>query len=135
MCNYNLNIKQLIRIICFVIVPFTGNAQHLDSLSYCSYPNMEVQPPFKMQELLNIFLENHQNKMPDCFDPTGTFYYNITILADGTVALFNLECVSNNQSCIISVDDISKLEKWTSAKQNGNNCNYKMRFKTEIHFE
>jgi hypothetical protein len=73
--------------------------------------------------------------MPDCFDPSGTFYFNIIIHDDGTVALLNLECLSNNSSCFINVHDVSTLEKWIPASQNGKNCNQKMRFKTYICFE
>jgi hypothetical protein len=135
MGNYKQRMRHLINIICFAIFPLLGCAQEVDSLIFCDYPDEEAHPPFKIHELLNVLLDNRQNELPDCFDPSSTFYYNIIILNDGTVAEYNLECVINGQSCYISVDDVSKLEKWTPAKQNGKNCNQKMRFKTYIHFE
>ena len=135
MGNYKQRMRHLINIICFVIFPLIGSAQEVDSLIFCNYPDEEAQPPFKIHELLNVLLDNRQNELPDCFDPSSAFYYNIIILSDGTVAEYNLECVINGQSCYILVDDVSKLEKWTPAITNGKNCNQKMRIKTYIHFE
>jgi hypothetical protein len=127
--------KHLNKIICFAFLPLIGSAQKADSLIFCNYPDVEAQPPYKIHELRNIILDNGQNELPDCFDPSGSFYYNIVILSDGTVTECNLECVINGQKCSISVRDVSKLEKWTPAIANGKNCNQKMRIKTYIHFE
>jgi hypothetical protein len=127
--------RNLFNIICFAIFPLFGGAQEIDTLLYCNYPDKDAQPPYNINDLLNIVLDNNQNEMPDCFDSKGEFYYNIIILKDGTVAMCNLECVINGQSCYISVQDDSKLVKWTPAVSNGKNCNQKMRFKTYIHFE
>ena len=135
MGNDKQHIRRLIKIICFTILPLTGTAQDVDSLIYCNDPDTEARPPFEMHELLHLVLDNHPNGIPECFDPNGTFYFNIIILADGTVTLLNLECVSNNQSCIISIDDISKWEKWIPAVQNGKNCNQKLRIRTHINFD
>jgi hypothetical protein len=135
MINYNHRIKHLIIIIFITIFPFVGITQLSDSLVYCEHPDNDAQPPFKIHELLNIILDSQHNEMPDCFDPSGTFYFNIIIHDDGTVALLNLECLSNNSSCFINVHDVSTLEKWIPASQNGKNCNQKMRFKTYICFE
>ena len=135
MGNEEQRMRHLIMIFCFAVFPLLGSAQEVDSIKYCSSPDEDAKPPFKMHELFNIIMDNHHNQMPDCFDPNSQFYYNITILDDGTVEVFNLECVINGQSCFITVDDVSKLEKWTPAIANGQNCNQKMRIKTYIHFE
>jgi hypothetical protein len=135
MGNDKHRMKHLTSLIYIAIFPFVGITQQSDSLVYCEHPDNDAQPPFKIHELLNIILDSQQNEMPECYDPSGAFYFNIIIHDDGTVALLNLECVINNSSCIINVDDVSKLEKWIPASQNGKNCNQKMRFKTYIHFE
>lgn len=134
MCNDWRNMKHLIGVIYFSIFPLLCSAQ-LDSLTYCLFPDKEAEPPFKTHELLNVLLDNHQHELPDCFDLASTFYYNIIILEDGNVAEYNLECVFNGNSCFISVDDVSKLDKWKPAISDGKNCNQKMRIKTYIHFE
>lgn len=135
MSNDKQRMRDLIIIICFAIFPLIGSAQEIDSLVFCDYPDQEAQPPFKIHELLNVLRDNRQSEMPDCFDPNSEFYYNIIILNDGTVAMFNLECMDDGKSCYISVDDVSKLEKWTPAVTNGKKCNQKMRIKSYIHFE
>jgi hypothetical protein len=125
----------IIGIIYFAVFPLIGTAQEDDSLVFCNFPDQEAQPPFKTHELLNVLLDKRTDELPDCFDPGSQFYYNIIILEDGSVAEYNLECVINGQSCYISVNDVSQLEKWTPAVMNGKNCNQKIRIKTYIHFE
>ena len=55
--------------------------------------------------------------MPDCFDPIAQFYINVIILDNGSVALLNLECVKESESCYITVDDLLKLENSELKKQ------------------
>ncbi|MDG1333518.1 MAG: hypothetical protein P8P74_14375 [Crocinitomicaceae bacterium] len=120
-------------VIYMAISPLFGITQQRDSLVYCEYPDTEAQPPYRINKLLNIVLDNHQVDTSDCIRVDSRFYYNIIILGDGSVSLLNLECVNDNQSCFISVDDPSKLEKWKPATKNGENCNQKMRIHVYIH--
>ena len=117
------------------LFPVFGNAQEIDTLMYCDYPDTEAKPPYNNNEILNIIILNQNNEIPDCFAPDARFYYNITILEDGTVAILNLECIVENESCFLTVDDVSQLEKRMPASKNGKNCNQKMRIKTYIHFK
>ena len=127
-------VKLLISI-CFSFLPLLGSAQEIDSLVFCEYPDEDAQPPFKRNELLHIILDDQPDDSPDCITTDGAFYYNIIILEDGSIALLNLECVSDSKSCFLSVDDTSKLEKWIPAVTNGENCNQKMRIKVYIHLQ
>jgi hypothetical protein len=127
--------KHLIVIFHIVISPLIGITQQNDSLIYCDYPDTEAKPPFRFKELLLVLLNNENKEMPDCFNPIAQFYINVIIQEDGSVVLLNLECVTENESCYITVNDLSKLEKWIPATLNGKTCTQKMRMKTYIHFE
>ena len=134
MGNEVQGMRHLIIILYIAIFPLIGIAQQSNSLIYCDYPDTEAKPPFRFNELVLLILDENK-EMPDCFDPIAQFYINVIILDNGSVALLNLECVIESESCYITVDDLLKLEKWIPATQNGKNCNQKMRMKTYIHFE
>lgn len=128
--------KDLLMTLCFTMICFVGTAQGNDTIIYCEYPDEDAIPPFRLNELLHIILDSRGNdEIPKCFDIAGKFYYNVVVLDDGTVALLNLECVTESGVCLVSVEDLSKLEKWRPASKGGENCNQKIRARTYIHFQ
>lgn len=108
-------------------------AQTENSSEYCVFPDTDAKP--KGEASIGSFLLTHAKfiaESSECLDHEGKYYLNIDILADGTVARFDLETVANGQSCITHYKDIDKMEKWIPASSDGIPCRQKLRPKINI---
>jgi hypothetical protein len=128
--------KQLLHLCLFLVIPFSYG-QETEISDVCSHPEQDAVFPAQYGHFSNWFMNNmNEFEQNNCFRPDAEFYFNITVEKDGTVSVFDLECVNAAKtSCIVGTVDLDKVPKWIPASENNQPCRQKIRERTWITFQ